>query len=72
MAPAIALAYENPESNIMKRNPRNSKTEHLVGMKTLGHAYLQIGLVEVICGFYTYFVVLNDYGIKPWTLVGLT
>ena len=72
MAPAIALAYENPESNIMNRKPRNAKYDHLVGLKILGHAYLQLGWLEVIGGFYTYFVILNDYGIKPATLLGLT
>lgn len=40
MAPAISLAYENPESNIMNRKPWNAKYDHLVGLKILGHAYL--------------------------------
>ena len=72
MAPAIALAYENPEANIMKRKPRNAKYDHLVGLKILGHAYLQMGFLENLAGFYAYLVVLNDYGIKPATLIGLT
>lgn len=45
MSPAIALAYENPEMNIMNRRPWNPKYEHLVGLKILGHAYLQMGVI---------------------------
>lgn len=30
MVPAISLAYEGPESDIMKRKPRNPKTDQLV------------------------------------------
>jgi len=31
-----------------------------------------MGEIQTYAGFYTYFVVLNDYGIKPATLISLT
>lgn len=33
MLPAISLAYEGPESDIMKRKPRNPKVDKLVTKK---------------------------------------
>ena len=41
--PAISLAYEAAESDIMKRAPRNSKTDKLVNHRLIGMAYGQIG-----------------------------
>ena len=41
--PAISLAYESAESDIMKRAPRNSKTDKLVNHRLIGMAYGQIG-----------------------------
>lgn len=40
LAPAIALAYENPELDIMKRQPRHAQLDHLVTAKLLSFAYL--------------------------------
>ena len=41
--PAISLAYESAESDIMKRAPRNAKTDKLVNHRLIGMAYGQIG-----------------------------
>lgn len=41
--PAISLAYETAESDIMKRVPRNPKTDKLVNDRLIGMAYGQIG-----------------------------
>lgn len=38
--PAISLAYENPELDIMERNPRSPIRDHLVGKKLISFAYL--------------------------------
>jgi len=65
MIPAISLAYEGPESNIMLRPPRDADTDRLVTCKLVVFAYLQIGVVQAIAGFFAYFVVLNDYGFDP-------
>jgi len=71
MVPAISFAYENPELDIMDRVPRSAKNDHLVNAKLVCFAYLQIGVIQASAGIYTYFYILNDYGIRPATLFGL-
>jgi len=71
MLPAISLAYEGAEANIMKKKPRDSRTDRLVTNKLISFAYLQVGMFQAVAGFYTYFVVLNDYGFDPGILIGL-
>jgi sodium/potassium-transporting ATPase subunit alpha len=39
MVPAISFAYENAELDIMERQPRNSKRDHLVNFKLISFAY---------------------------------
>jgi sodium/potassium-transporting ATPase subunit alpha len=68
MVPAISMAYEEKESDIMDRAPRNSATDRLVNSRLIAFAYLQIGVMQALAGFFTYMVVLNDYGYAPWTL----
>lgn len=67
LAPAISLAYENAELDIMKRPPRHPKLDHLVTGKLLCFSYLQIGELQAYGGMLTYFWVFNDYGMKPIT-----
>lgn len=62
MLPAISLAYEKAETDIMRRRPRNPKTERLVNMKLISLAYGQIGVLQAAAGFFTYFVVMQEYG----------
>merc|ERR1719199_708818 len=71
MIPAISFAYENPELDIMDRVPRSAKRDHLVNTKLICFAYLQIGVIQASAGMYTYFLILNDYGIRPGTLFDL-
>jgi len=71
MVPAISFAYENPELDIMERYPRNAKRDHLVNAKLISFAYLQIGIVQASAGFFTYFYILHDYGIRPSTTFAL-
>jgi sodium/potassium-transporting ATPase subunit alpha len=65
MIPAISFAYENPELDIMDRQPRKAKMDHLVNTKLISFAYLQIGVIQASAGMYTYFLILNDFGIRP-------
>ncbi|XP_074926806.1 sodium/potassium-transporting ATPase subunit alpha-3 [Chelonoidis abingdonii] len=44
MVPAISLAYEAAESDIMKRQPRNPRTDKLVNERLISMAYGQIGV----------------------------
>jgi sodium/potassium-transporting ATPase subunit alpha len=71
MVPAISLAYEKPESDIMMRKPRNAKTDKLVNSRLIGFAYLQIGMIQASAGFFTYFSVMAHHGFWPRDLFGL-
>ncbi|KAG7315662.1 hypothetical protein KOW79_020528 [Hemibagrus wyckioides] len=71
MVPAISLAYEGPESDIMKRQPRNAQTDKLVNERLISMAYGQIGMMQAVGGFFTYFVILAENGFLPLFLIGL-
>jgi hypothetical protein len=71
LAPAISMAYEPKESDIMSRKPRNPDIHKLVTWKLVSFSYLQIGMLQAVAGFYAYFVVLMDFGLEPGFLLGL-
>jgi sodium/potassium-transporting ATPase subunit alpha len=70
MVPAISLAYEGAESDIMLRPPRDGNKENMVSGKLIGFAYFQIGIMQALAAFYTYFVVMADYGFPIKILAG--
>ncbi|KAL7637147.1 UNVERIFIED_CONTAM: hypothetical protein RMT77_011859 [Armadillidium vulgare] len=70
MVPAISLAYEEAESDIMKRQPRNPFTDKLVNERLISMAYGQIGMIQACAGFYTYFVIMAENGFLPPDLFG--
>merc|ERR1712033_31094 len=71
MVPAISMAYEGPESDIMKRNPRNPFTDKLVNERLISMAYGQIGMIQASAGFFVYFVIMCENGFWPSKLLGL-
>ncbi|XP_055062189.2 sodium/potassium-transporting ATPase subunit alpha-1 [Misgurnus anguillicaudatus] len=71
MIPAISLAYENAENDIMKRQPRNAQTDRLVNQRLISMAYGQIGMIQAAAGFFTYIVVMAESGFWPSDLPGL-
>ncbi|TGZ51081.1 sodium/potassium-transporting ATPase subunit alpha [Temnothorax longispinosus] len=71
LVPAIALAYEKPESDIMRRAPRNPQYDKLVNKRLISITYGQIGMTQSLAGFYTYFMVLMMNGFMPDRLLGL-
>merc|ERR1711922_60164 len=71
MLPAISLAYEQAESDIMKRQPRNPFTDKLVNERLISMAYGQIGMIQMSAGFFVYFVILCENGFWPSRLLGL-
>ncbi|KAI4818391.1 hypothetical protein KUCAC02_011733, partial [Chaenocephalus aceratus] len=71
MVPAISLAYEAAESDIMKRQPRNPLRDKLVNERLISIAYGQIGMIQALGGFFAYFVVLAENGFRPYDLVGI-
>ncbi|CAJ1087526.1 sodium/potassium-transporting ATPase subunit alpha-1 [Xyrichtys novacula] len=70
MVPAISLAYEAAESDIMKRQPRNPRRDKLVNERLISMAYGQIGMMQAVAGFFTYFVVMAENGFHPTDLIG--
>merc|ERR1711892_476007 len=71
LLPAISLAYEQAESDIMKRQPRNPFTDKLVNERLISMAYGQIGMIQALAGFFVYFVILCENGFWPSKLFGL-
>ena len=71
MVPAISMAYEEAESDIMKRMPRNPFTDKLVNERLISMAYGMIGMIQAAAGFYVYFVILAENGFRPMRLFGL-
>lgn len=55
--PALSLAYEEAELDIMTRQPRR-KSDHLVSIKLITHAYLLMGLISTGAGFVAYYTTL--------------
>jgi len=70
MAPAISLAYEPAESDVMNRKPRNAKTDRLVSSQMIFYCWFQAGGIETLVCFLGFFLVFNYEGIPSYSLVG--
>merc|ERR1719283_728681 len=71
LAPAISMAHEGAESDIMLKSPREQNRDKLVTWNLVSFSYLQIGVLQALAGFYAYFVVLWNYGIAPADTIGM-
>merc|ERR1712203_568991 len=71
MLPAISIAYEEAESDIMKKMPRNPFTDKLVNERFISVAYGMIGMIQAAAGFFVYLVILAENGFWPSKLLGL-
>merc|ERR1740124_149358 len=71
MIPAISMAYEEAEADIMKRAPRNPYTDKLVNERLISITYGMIGMIQAGAGFFTYTVILAENGFLPSYLFGL-
>ncbi|KAK0401578.1 hypothetical protein QR680_015861 [Steinernema hermaphroditum] len=67
--PAISLVYEQAESDVMKRQPRNPLHDKVINERLVSLAYGQIGMIQAFAGFFAYFYVMSDNGFLPWDLV---
>merc|ERR1719378_1714783 len=71
MIPAISLAYEKAEADIMQRRPRNATTDKLVTSRLICFSYLQIGVMQALAGFFVFFIVLmSEKAIHPQWVFG--
>jgi len=71
LVPAISLAYEKAETDIMKRKPRDPIRDKLVNQRLISLAYGMIGMIQAAAGFFTYFVIMGESGFRPSHLIGL-
>ncbi|KAI5645381.1 sodium/potassium-transporting ATPase subunit alpha-B [Phthorimaea operculella] len=69
MWPAVALAHEQAEADVMARSPHVK--EPLVSTKMLWLVYGHIGLIEFCAGMFAYFVVMAEHGFYPEILFGI-
>eukprot|EP00667_Euglena_gracilis_P001044 EG_transcript_1044 len=60
----IALAWEEPETAIMKQPPRKA-TDRLTNWRLFVLAYFQLGILESLYCFIIYFLIFADYGFSP-------
>ena len=67
----MSLAYEQAESKIMERKPRDPQYDRLVNKRLISMAYGQIGMIQAVAGFFSYFVIMGESGFLPMTLLGL-
>ncbi|XP_037293615.1 sodium/potassium-transporting ATPase subunit alpha-4 [Manduca sexta] len=68
LLPAMSLAYEDSEEDIMSIPPRKP-TDHLVNKVLIFMAYFQVGLIQFFAGMYAYFVVFAHDGFFPSSLI---
>lgn len=62
LIPAISLAYERPENNIMSRKPRDVKKDKLVGWVMIRFTYLLIGILQTLGALLSYFYITMEHG----------
>ncbi|XP_043657317.1 sodium/potassium-transporting ATPase subunit alpha isoform X1 [Drosophila teissieri] len=71
LLPAISLAYEKAESDIMARMPRDPFEDRLVNKKLILMAYLQIGVIQTVAAYFTFFAIMAEHGFPPSRLKGI-
>ncbi|XP_038206240.1 sodium/potassium-transporting ATPase subunit alpha-like [Zerene cesonia] len=69
MWPAVSLAHERAEQDVMARPPRHS--DPLVSCSMIRLAYGHLGLIEFAAGMFSYFIVMAEHGFYPNQLFGI-
>ncbi|XP_013189215.1 sodium/potassium-transporting ATPase subunit alpha-like [Amyelois transitella] len=64
LLPAMSLAYEDSEMDIMSVPPRNP-SDRLVNRVLLFMAYFQVGLIQFFGSMFAYFIVMAEDGFFP-------
>lgn len=68
--PSLSFGYEPPELDLMTRRPR-SKEDHLFTLRLLLSTYIYLGTVQAFGAFLTYFIIMQDFGFNPTSLIFL-
>ncbi|KAI0316640.1 sodium-potassium ATPase [Amylostereum chailletii] len=61
--PTLSMCFEPPESGLLARPPRNSRTERLADWRLLLHAYGFLGVIESLCAMSMSFWFLQRRGV---------
>lgn len=69
MVPAVSFAYEKAELDIMKRKPRDPRTQRLVTEQLISFTYGQLGFIEAAAGFFVALVIMLENGFQPLDLI---
>lgn len=69
MVPAVSLAYEKAELDIMQRLPRDPTSDRLVNQRLISMAYGHIGIMQASAGFLAYYVITSQNGFLPSKLL---
>ncbi len=69
IVPAISFAYEFAESDIMSIPPRNRHKDLLVTGTLISWSYLQIGIIQALASFTTFFYSLEEDGFSNDTVL---
>lgn len=68
----LLLENENDNKhNALDRHKYIIYTVHMFFLRLISMSYLQIGMIQALAGFFTYFVIMGENGFLPWTLLGL-
>ncbi|KAF8987235.1 sodium-potassium ATPase [Cyathus striatus] len=67
--PALSLCLEKPESGLLLRKPRNTKTQRLADWRLLLQAYGFLGIIESLCAMSMSFWYLQKNGVPFSNLV---
>jgi len=71
LLPAVSLAFEEAETDVMRQKPRRPQQDRLISEQLLFLSYGQLGLIQAASGFFTYFVIMAENGYWPSRLLGL-
>lgn len=69
LAPAVCLAYEEPEQAIMEIPPRKP-TDHIITPQLMGVAYGTIGMFQTFASFFAWVYVYDSYGFSLDMIMG--
>lgn len=67
--PAISLAYEKAERDIMHKPPRDLQKDHLVTWNLINMAYFQVGVIQLAAAMTGYFTAFAAFGFFPSDLM---
>jgi sodium/potassium-transporting ATPase subunit alpha len=66
---SISLMYEQPESDLMARKPRNARTERLTDWRFFVQIYLFMGLMMWPCAMSMWFLYMSEQGLRFYDVI---